>query len=302
VQFDLTALPGGTTASGIGKATLLLFVNKLGEAGAINIAEANGAWTETAVTGMNAPVAGAAIASGVSVATASDYVAVDVTQAVKDWLNGTPNDGLIITAAAAGTNVAFDSKESTTTSHPATLMIVLNGGPAGPTGATGPAGATGATGATGSTGSTGATGPTGPTGPAGVSGYAYIYNVSEQVVPVEAAIAFDSNGAMSSGFIYVPGTSQVTILNTGVYSVTFSVSAVEPNQFALFQNGVPVAGATYGSGAGTQQNTGQVIVTAVTGDVFTLVNHTSAAAVVLQTVAGGTQSNVNVSLLFLRLQ
>jgi len=36
-------------------------------------------------------------------------------------------------------------------------------------------------------------------------------------------------------------------------------------------------------------------------DVLTLVNHSSAAAVTLQTLAGGTQINVNASLLIERL-
>jgi hypothetical protein len=77
----------------------------------------------------------------------------------------------------------------------------------------------------------------------------------------------------------------------------FIVSSVEPNQFTLFQNGAPVAGGTFGSGAGTQQNPGGVIIAAGAGDVLTLRNHTSAAAVTLQTLAGGTQDNANAALI-----
>jgi len=72
VQFDLTTLPMGTTAANIGKATLILFVNKLGVAGTINISVANGTWTELGVNGTNAPVAAASVASGVSVSAGSD--------------------------------------------------------------------------------------------------------------------------------------------------------------------------------------------------------------------------------------
>jgi hypothetical protein len=57
---------------------------------------------------------------------------------------------------------------------------------------------------------------------------------------------------------------------------------------------VPI-GTIYGSGAGTQQNTGQAIFTLAAGDVLTVRNHSSAAAVTLQTLAGGTQSNANAS-------
>ncbi len=79
------------------------------------------------------------------------------------------------------------------------------------------------------------------------------------------------------------------------------MSGVEPNQFTLFVNGAPVPGSTYGSGAGTQQNTGVTMVALSTADVIELRNFTSAAAVTLQTLAGGTETNVNASLTFLRL-
>jgi hypothetical protein len=46
---------------------------------------------------------------------------------------------------------------------------------------------------------------------------------------------------------------------------------------------------------GTQLNSGQVIVAISAGGVVTLVNHTSSAAVGLPTLAGGTQTNANAS-------
>jgi len=258
VQFDLSAF---SQSGSIGKATLVLFVNKLSAAGTINVAEAtNVAWTESTVTGLNAPSAGTSIATGVPVATGSSYISVDVTQAVKDWLGGAAaNNGLVITGSGS-LNVAFDSKESTTTSHPATLTILLNG----------------------------------------VGGYGYIYNLSPQIIPIEGDISFDSTGPLSGLIHSTPFT--LTILNAGLYSVSFSVSGVESNQFTLFNNGAAVPGTTYGSGAGTQQNTGQAIIAFSAGDIVTLRNHTSAAAVSLQPLAGGTQFNVNASLLILKLQ
>ena len=80
-----------------------------------------------------------------------------------------------------------------------------------------------------------------------------------------------------------------------------SLSGVEPNQFALFVNGAAAAGSVYGSGTGTQQNNGQLILALNTGDVITIRNHSSAAAVTLQTLAGGTQTNVNASVLIRKL-
>ena len=166
VQFDLMALPSGIFGSNVAKATLTLFVNKVGAAGTVNISVANGPWSELTVNGTGAsPVPGAAVASGVSISTGSEYLYVDATSAVQAWLNGgASNNGFVVTPAGGGVNVAFDSKESTTTSHPATLSIVLTSvGPAGPIGPQGPSGSAGVQ------GSTGATGPQGPAGPAGLT-------------------------------------------------------------------------------------------------------------------------------------
>lgn len=177
-------------------------------------------------------------------------------------------------------------------------------GPAGPagatgapgdTGSTGPAGATGSVGPVGPIGTTGAPGPAGPTGPAGQPNYGYIYNLTAEVVAVGAAIDFDSNGSLS-GFTHIAGTSSITAVSTGTYLVDFSVSGTEPNQFTLFDNGSPVGGTTYGSGAAVQQNNGQMIVNVTTGGTLTLVNDSSGAAVTLASSTGGTQANVNASL------
>jgi hypothetical protein len=130
---------------------------------------------------------------------------------------------------------------------------------------------------------------------------AYIYNVSNQIVAIEDDILFDSNGSITSGFSHVAGSSDIAFLNSGTYKVTFSVSASEPNQFGLFINGSSLSESIYGSGAGTQQNTGMVVFTAFIGDVLSLRNHTSAAAVTLASFTGGTQSNVNASILIEKL-
>ncbi|MGG5786620.1 BclA C-terminal domain-containing protein [Bacillus pretiosus] len=184
-------------------------------------------------------------------------------------------------------------------------------GPSGITGATGPSGGppgpTGPTGITGATGpSGGPPGPTGPTGPtgltvSGLSHYAYVFNTAAQVVALEAPILFNSHGRMTSGFTHTLGTSQLMVLNAGDYKISFSVSGVEPNQFTLFLNGAPVTSAVYGSGAGTQPNNGQTILALAAGDIITLNNHTSAAAVTLQTLAGGTQTNINASIVIEKL-
>jgi hypothetical protein len=141
----------------------------------------------------------------------------------------------------------------------------------------------------------------GPAGPAAASDYGYVYNGGAQFVPIEADVTFDSNGILSGGISHAPGTSQVVVSTAGTYSVEFIVSAVEPNQFAVFVNGAAAPGALYGSGSGIQQTAGHLVLTLAAGDVLTLRNHSSAAAVTLQTLAGGTQTNVNASILIERL-
>jgi hypothetical protein len=175
-------------------------------------------------------------------------------------------------------------------------------GTTGATGAAGPQGTAGTAGAQGSAGSAGATGAQGPAGPAdGLSDYGYVYNEGAQTVPIEADVAFDSNGVLTPGISHAPGSTQLEVTTPGDYKVSFVLSGVEPDQMSLFLNGAPLAGTVYGSGAGTQQTNGQAIVTLGAGDVVTVRNHSSASAVTLQTLAGGTQTNVNASVVIEKL-
>jgi hypothetical protein len=122
-------------------------------------------------------------------------------------------------------------------------------------------------------------------------------------VAVGADVSFDTNGAgaLTSGITHTAGTPAITILNAGVYKVSFSVSGVESSQMALFVDGSLVPGTVYGSGAGTQQDTGQAIFGIAAGGALTVRNYSSAAAVGLQTLAGGTQTNVNASVVIEKL-
>jgi hypothetical protein len=53
-----------------------------------------------------------------------------------------------------------------------------------------------------------------------------------QVVAVEAAVAFDSNGAISSGIVtHVPGTAGIVVVNAGTYEIAFALS--ESNRISL---------------------------------------------------------------------
>lgn len=62
-----------------------------------------------------------------------------------------------------------------------------------------------------------------------------------------------------------------------------------------------VAWTVYGSGSGAQQNFGQAIITIAASDVITLRNHTSTSTVGLASLVGGTQANVNASIVIKKL-
>ncbi|MCD6050799.1 MAG: collagen triple helix repeat [Verrucomicrobia bacterium] len=176
-------------------------------------------------------------------------------------------------------------------------------GPMGLPGLPGPAGINGINGTNGLNGVAGTNGVNGINGTGSTPQYGYFFNLSAQAVALEAAVTFSNTGVHTAGITHGVGSSDVVLVSAGDYKINFSVSATEPNQFALFLNGVAVASSIYGSGAGVQQNTGQVILTAQANDVLTLRNHASAAVITLAAIPpiGGTASTVNASLLIQKL-
>lgn len=127
ILFDLSPLPAGYTGSNISKATLKLYVNAVTSAGSFNVDFVNGTWAEKTITANLAPALGTTIAASIplSNSSAKDYIIIDVTSAVQAWLNGTQiNDGLALVGNSP-LNATFDSKESTSQSHPPELDIVF---------------------------------------------------------------------------------------------------------------------------------------------------------------------------------
>jgi hypothetical protein len=183
LKFDFSPLPAGTTGTNIAKATLVLYANAVRKAGTFDVVAVNGAWTESAVTSATVPSPTEVKATGVEVAE-DDFVTVDLTGLVRDWVNGVvTNWGIALIPNTSAVDVQFDAKETEKGSHQARLIITtVNAGATGTTGAagaqgstglTGPAGATGTTGAAGAQGSTGLTGSAGPTGATGAVGMTF---------------------------------------------------------------------------------------------------------------------------------
>ena len=178
LQFDLSTLPGGTTAAQVSRATLRLYCNRMDTAGTVSVQPVSGAWGEYSVTYATLPSLGSA-GQTVSVSLAGAYVAVDVTALVQGWVSApATNYGLALTAGTAV--VQFDSKENDLTGHAAVLDVALASsgtggtvGPAGPVGPQGPAGPVGLQGPAGAAGAAGPAGTTGPAGPQGAAGLTY---------------------------------------------------------------------------------------------------------------------------------
>lgn len=249
LRFDLSTLPAGTTAAKVVKANLILYVNRVGVAGSVELQAVNSAWSESGVTlGTLPALSGAGSGVTVPVSQAGQFVTVDLTRQVQLWTtNPGANFGLAITPslAAPATAVFFDSKENTQTAKSARLDITLaDQGPAGPQGATGaqgPQGLPGAPGAKGATGATGATGPagapgapgaTGPAGSAGAPGVSGYERVSTTgTIPVSFISQFDvgcpfGKRVISGGFKLPDGVTATTAINVTLrqsYPVTDSV-------------------------------------------------------------------------------
>jgi hypothetical protein len=120
IQFDLSSLPPGYTGANIAKATLKLYVNTVPTAGSFNVDFVNGTWAEKTITSNLAPALGSTIAASIPLSSTNvkDYVLIDITSALQAWLNGTQSNDGVALVANSPLNATFDSKESTSQSHP----------------------------------------------------------------------------------------------------------------------------------------------------------------------------------------
>jgi len=169
LRFSTATLPAAPVPI-VTKATLYIWVRDLTTAGPVQVSAITSNWAEDTVTAANMPSVGPAMNSG-AVSVEGQFVLLDVTAAVQQWLN-TPatNFGLVVSRRpGSSTIVNFESKENTSAGHLPQLEVILVGpvGPAGPQGLQGPTGPTGVAGPAGPQGIQGPAGPAGPTGPAG---------------------------------------------------------------------------------------------------------------------------------------
>ena len=130
IQFDLSSLPAGTTASQIGKATLKLYVNRVNSSGTVTVLPITSTWSESSVTYSTIPTLGSAIAA-FTPTVAQQFAVIDVTSLVQAWVT-TPSSNFGVALTSTAGDFVFDSKENDETSHLAHLDVtVVSQGPAG---------------------------------------------------------------------------------------------------------------------------------------------------------------------------
>jgi hypothetical protein len=170
-QFDLSALPPG---SGVDKAVLRLWVNKVATPGTIEVVPVLEPWQENTITANASPDLGAPVATfSVAGGDVLHFVDVDVTSLVEDWTSGAlANNGLSLRGVGPEpVHVTFDAKESSRYGHGPELEVALaGGGEPGPPGPPGPPGQQGVQGPQGDPGLPGPPGPPGAAGPQGPQG------------------------------------------------------------------------------------------------------------------------------------
>ena len=124
--FDFSSLPIETTGAAINKAVLMLWVSKVAAPGKVMVTRLQGPWSEATIVHNTTPPIGSDEVTNIAVSKAKQFITIDVTQLVKDTLDLTyPNYGLGIVPQDAGVDAAFDSKESTTTSHEPRLTLYM---------------------------------------------------------------------------------------------------------------------------------------------------------------------------------
>lgn len=181
LRFRLSdSLRSGLTSLDIDKATLKLYMPTITTGGNLTLRRITQDWAEKTIpAGGVSPALDTRTSQSIPISTdfAGRWVQFDVSEIFKTWLPlpSPSNFGFALTVENGSLlDAVIDSKENTTTSHPAVLEVVLKSdgatGPTGPTGATGATGDAGPTGATGADGATGATGDIGPIGLPGADG------------------------------------------------------------------------------------------------------------------------------------
>jgi len=125
-RFDLSVVPAG---SDVIAATAYFWVTQRNDI-PVDVHRVTDAWTELGVTWNNTAVDYDALADGMfTPGTVDQYVAVDVTTLVQEWVDGTaPNEGLMLIARAGAAETKYNSREEAGVLKDPFLEIDLSSG------------------------------------------------------------------------------------------------------------------------------------------------------------------------------
>lgn len=128
VKFDLSPLPPD---GHIERATLRFWLNKVQKPGMLRLHEVLANWQEDTIHANQLPPTAPAF-EGLAIEKNDNnqFMTIDVTTLVKDWLNNpTTNFGLaLVSDQADPLRIKLDSKENTYTSHPMEIEVTLMAG------------------------------------------------------------------------------------------------------------------------------------------------------------------------------
>jgi hypothetical protein len=128
--------------------------------------------------------------------------------------------------------------------------------------------------------------------------YGSFWAYGVQTIVPEASIKY-TNAQNVLNMNFVPNTSDITILRSGVYTVHATAQFDQPCQISCFVNGVVDATTITASNSGAHIVTIHQLFIFKAGDVFSIRNHTSNTAITTSIPASGTASpsqNVDLSL------
>ena len=144
VKFEIArTLPAGTKADDVARATVKFYVSKVSTGGKLDLYPIMADWDEKTITANNAPPIGplALTTPQINKDAQGNYVLIDITDLVKQWLgdgqNALPNYGFALAPHPVDpdtpqlADINFDSKENSQTSHDGMLSVQVEGGPTG---------------------------------------------------------------------------------------------------------------------------------------------------------------------------
>jgi hypothetical protein len=135
----------------------------------------------------------------------------------------------------------------------------------------------------------------------GSNAFGSAYSIGSQVVAVEQPILFTNNLNLVDVQTNL-ATGTITIQKSGIYYISGSIYTSQAAQFTLFVNGVAVPSSISGKNRGASQVLLRDILKLNSGDVLTIVNHTSALGSITSLGnAGGSETDASAFLSVFRI-